>query len=248
MSEIENTTGFTLYRQIAEQMRKDILKLDYGERIPTEEELISQYNVSRGTVRKAVDFLVKEGYVYKIHGKGTFRGLHTQSLKADNEIYSYTKGVQKRGGIPIIENVRLETVKANEEVARALIIPIGKKVYRLSRYRGERSEGIYRYSEAYILMNVTPKLKKEDLQLSLIDMLVNKFKIKMSRTESDLSVALMKDLNNDRLPKQLDRAVMIDHFTVFDKNGRPIVLDISYSWSKSYKYHLESRISDEAEY
>ena len=42
------------------------------EPIPSEQELMEMYQVSRITVRKAVDELVNEGYLYKIQGKGTY--------------------------------------------------------------------------------------------------------------------------------------------------------------------------------
>lgn len=38
----------------------------------SENELCEAYNVSRVTVRKAIDLLVQEGYVYTIKGKGTY--------------------------------------------------------------------------------------------------------------------------------------------------------------------------------
>ncbi len=43
-----------------------------NERIPTEEELCKKYNVSKITVRQAVNNLVSDGYVVKSQGKGTF--------------------------------------------------------------------------------------------------------------------------------------------------------------------------------
>jgi GntR family transcriptional regulator len=45
-------------------------KLD--QKIPTEEELCRQYDVSKITVRQAVNNLVSDGYLMKIQGKGTF--------------------------------------------------------------------------------------------------------------------------------------------------------------------------------
>lgn len=40
--------------------------------IPSERELIKEFGVSRITVRKAIDELVNEGYVYRVQGKGTY--------------------------------------------------------------------------------------------------------------------------------------------------------------------------------
>jgi GntR family transcriptional regulator len=43
-----------------------------GQQIPTEEDLCKKYNVSKITVRQAINNLVADGYLIKIHGKGTF--------------------------------------------------------------------------------------------------------------------------------------------------------------------------------
>ena len=63
--------GAALYLQIAEEIKKDLLNLKYGEQIPSEIELIERYGVSRGTVRQAVNILENSGYLYKVMGKGT---------------------------------------------------------------------------------------------------------------------------------------------------------------------------------
>ena len=58
-----------LYAQIVESLKRDIENGVYNatERIPAEAELAKQYNVSRITVRRAVDDLVSQGLVEKKH-------------------------------------------------------------------------------------------------------------------------------------------------------------------------------------
>lgn len=43
-----------------------------NQRIPSEEELCKKYNVSKITVRQAINNLASDGYLMKIQGKGTF--------------------------------------------------------------------------------------------------------------------------------------------------------------------------------
>ena len=43
-----------------------------GDKIPSENQLAAKYDVSRQTVRKALGKLIDEGYLYAIHGSGTF--------------------------------------------------------------------------------------------------------------------------------------------------------------------------------
>lgn len=63
-----------LYFQIVEILKEHIEKDGWkiGTQIPTEEQLCSQYNVSRATVRLAIAELVSLGYLKKLQGKGTF--------------------------------------------------------------------------------------------------------------------------------------------------------------------------------
>ncbi|KRL11310.1 GntR family transcriptional regulator [Schleiferilactobacillus perolens] len=63
-----------LYRDIADDIKNKIFQDRYGvgQMIPTENELVDDYGVSKITVRNAVDILVSEGYLQKKSGKGTF--------------------------------------------------------------------------------------------------------------------------------------------------------------------------------
>ena len=74
-----------LYFKVMELIRKDILdKLNPGEKIPTEFELIERYKASRITVRRALDELTLEGEIFRLHGKGTFK---TRQTKVKNIVY-----------------------------------------------------------------------------------------------------------------------------------------------------------------
>lgn len=71
---IDRTRPQKLYHQLIEILRSRIEQgnLRVGAQIPTEEQLCGMYNVSKATVRLAVDELVSLGYLKKFQGKGTF--------------------------------------------------------------------------------------------------------------------------------------------------------------------------------
>ncbi|MFH5811609.1 GntR family transcriptional regulator [Companilactobacillus sp. FL22-1] len=62
------------YVVVANRLRQQILEKEYdiNEQLPQENAIASSLNVSRITVRKALDILVKEGLIYRIQGSGTF--------------------------------------------------------------------------------------------------------------------------------------------------------------------------------
>ena len=73
-STLNYNSSVPLYAQIVDQLNHDIEDGLYSPsgRLPTEGELSKQYNVSRITIRRAVDELVSKGLVEKKQGKGTF--------------------------------------------------------------------------------------------------------------------------------------------------------------------------------
>ncbi len=63
-----------LYKQVRDFILKNINDHNFkpGEVIPTERELCDMLSVSRHTIRKAIQELVHEGYLYRVQGAGTF--------------------------------------------------------------------------------------------------------------------------------------------------------------------------------
>lgn len=62
------------YLQLKEILKRHFKNNHYevDQQIPTEDELIAQFQVSRNTVRQALAELVNEGIIYKIQGSGSF--------------------------------------------------------------------------------------------------------------------------------------------------------------------------------
>ena len=71
-NEIDRTRSQKLYSQLFEILKEQIGKdgWEVGTQIPTEEQLCSQYNVSKATVRLALAELVLDGISEKNSGQG----------------------------------------------------------------------------------------------------------------------------------------------------------------------------------
>lgn len=76
------------YFDLMEDLRKQILdgEIKPGEKLPSENELSGQYHVSRQTVRKALQILQNEGYIYAEHGRGTFCSEMMRHTRKSNNI------------------------------------------------------------------------------------------------------------------------------------------------------------------
>lgn len=64
----------TKYEMVVNILEKEMLEDKYSlsKKLPTEEELIKKFNVSKNTIRKAIEILVSKGYVYRVQGSGIF--------------------------------------------------------------------------------------------------------------------------------------------------------------------------------
>ena len=74
MSATDRYSHQLLYATVRQRLLDDIAQGVYqaGQQIPTENELCTQYNVSRITIRKAISDLVADGVLIRWQGKGTF--------------------------------------------------------------------------------------------------------------------------------------------------------------------------------
>lgn len=123
------------YEQVRWQMQNQLVqqKWKIDEPIPTEQELSSQYEVSIGTVRKAVERLVEEGILVKIQGKGTF-------LKQPNFETSLIRFFRMRNPTgqyirPVGEVKKIEVIDPVEAINRQLKISSKEKLIYLERIR-----------------------------------------------------------------------------------------------------------------
>ena len=110
-----------LYAQIVESLKRDIENGVYNatERIPAEAELAKQYNVSRITVRRAVDDLVSQYLVEKKQGKGTFicRQKFAKDIKISRAFSEMCRHMNMKPGGQMLEN---KLVLADDKIQKQL--------------------------------------------------------------------------------------------------------------------------------
>ena len=131
-----NSGPVPLYHQLKEILRHDIEQGIYqtGERLPSEPELIRQYEVSRITVRQALDELEAEGLVIRRHGKGTY----VAEKRIEQELVyltDFVEDMQRAGQNPLSRIVACIREPARPIIAKALRLPNNTEVVRIDRVR-----------------------------------------------------------------------------------------------------------------
>jgi len=115
---LDRSSALPLWAQLADDLVARLDSGGFGDRFPTEHELVAQYGVSRHTVRDALRRLRDDGLLSAERGRGTFvqRGRIDQPVGA---IYSLFREVEARGMVQT-STVRVLEVRTDPEVARRL--------------------------------------------------------------------------------------------------------------------------------
>lgn len=128
--------GSPVYIQIHNQIKKDIEAgvWSVGDRIPSERELALEFNVSRMTLRQAVQTLVEEGILERQVGAGTFVARKKVQEKMTG-VTSFTELMEEQGKKPSSRTVSyLVTTPSLSEMER-LKLRDDEKVLRMERIR-----------------------------------------------------------------------------------------------------------------
>ncbi|MGV3549337.1 GntR family transcriptional regulator [Rhizobium sp.] len=88
--------GEPYYLQIAQRLRDIANSMPPGERLPSEPNLARDFKVSRFTVAKAVEQLVKDGLIVRKQGSGTFVA-EAPLRRQPGYLLSFTEAVQAAG-------------------------------------------------------------------------------------------------------------------------------------------------------
>jgi len=134
-----------------------------GTRLPSEEELVQKYGVSRTTIRKAVQDLERLELVEIRRGKGTF----VREEKLTQELTALTGFVEDMVALGLQPSARLlgkGPVPATEEVARRLRLSAGAEVMQIRRVRMAEEVAIS-LDETYLPLPLGQKVVENDLEI-----------------------------------------------------------------------------------
>lgn len=146
-----------LYYQLKEILLAHIRKnqLNVGDPIPTEIELCRIFNISRPTVRQAINELVNEGYLKKIKGKGTFIAEPKIDHEYTHRIISFNDEMRQKGLIPKTKVLKQRYIPSDEQIAKKLNLHVGEEVLHLKRLRFTNNEPIV-FLDSYIPSKMCP--------------------------------------------------------------------------------------------
>ncbi len=175
----------TIYNQIIVKIESG--KIEPNAKLPSENELMQEYGVSRDTIRKSLDLLERNGYILKIKGKGSFVldidkfEFPVSGLTSFKEL-SHRLGVESK---TIVEE--LELIYPDEHVRKQLEISEDDQVWKVIRVRKIGDQRII-LDKDYLCKQFVPQLTEEICRDSIYEYIENSLGLKISFAKKEITV------------------------------------------------------------
>lgn len=177
-----------IYKKIYEDLLKEIESGKYAPNtlLPSENELMNYYGISRQTVRKALNLLSQEGYIQKIHGKG--------SVVLDRSILDFPvpwlvsfKELSDKMNINTKTYVKsLKIEKPSSQIARHLQMAEDEEVWEVIRVRNIDHQNVI-LDKDYIKREIVPNLTIKICEESIFEYLENELNLEISYAKKVIS-------------------------------------------------------------
>ncbi|MGI5151921.1 GntR family transcriptional regulator [Plantactinospora sp. CA-294935] len=202
---------------ITNALREQCRNLPVGSRLPSEKDLAVRFEVSRMTVRQALDALATDGRVERVPGLGTF--VRRPTVAMGPHLTSFTEDMRSRGLRPSSRLVAIEEVAASPEVALDLGVEVDSPVIRLERLRFADDEPMC-LEDAHLPARFQRVLEAAELEGSLHEVLAKAGVVMAAARRRVRAVpAPSRDAQLLGLPEHAPALEIVDVF--YDPNRRP---------------------------
>jgi GntR family transcriptional regulator len=121
------------YHSVRDEVRDLVAGLEVGDALPAERGLAASLGVSRMTLRRAIDELVREGHIVRRQGAGTF--VAEPKIAQTLTVTSFSQDMRQRGLAPSSRTLSLEEAHAGPQLGRRLSISPSERIVRIVRLR-----------------------------------------------------------------------------------------------------------------
>ncbi|ACQ70813.1 MULTISPECIES: GntR family transcriptional regulator [Exiguobacterium] len=212
------------YETIADEIRKRIIEHVYPleHALPDEIHLAQEFEVSRMTMKRALEILVMEGLIYRKRGKGTF--ILQSSFQKDriNVISKETRGLTQVIGDRSLrsEVLNFEVKFPSQEVANHLMIELTEPVYEIRRVRYVDEEP-YVIELTYMVANLITGITREILEKSVYAYIQEELGYTITSSHKVIRADKPDEYDQAYLKNDVTEPIIEVEQVVYLSNGKP---------------------------
>jgi GntR family transcriptional regulator len=184
---IDKKSPIPVYYQLKNIILKKIKAGEFtaGGLIPSERDLGESLNISRMTVRQALNQLVSEGVLYREEGKGTFV---SKEKIVQRNIMSFSDTVHNKGLVPSTVVLHFEKISDRLDIKNLLDLREDDYLYNIKRLRLANELPIA-IEEVFLPERYCPHLETYDLKSSLYKLLKDEYSLEISYMDNTIEAA-----------------------------------------------------------
>lgn len=223
MEKMSRNESVPLYLQVKSKIKKEIRTglLKPGDKLPSESEMQREYSMSRVTIRNAMAELESEGYIFKVHGKGSFVA-HSDMLRLPVGVTSLSEDVGMQGQKVESQVLKADTEKVKSDLDKEFFGLTGEdEIMVVKRLRKINGNPVI-IEETHFPAEFQ-ELKNENLSCSLYEVIQNKYKIyPANKGRRSIKIAFASEEVANYLQLSVGTPVIESEMCVFDIGGDPV--------------------------
>jgi GntR family transcriptional regulator len=228
----------TKQRETRERVLELIESLEVGDAIPSERQLGTDLGVSRLTVRAALDQLVREGYLVRRRGAGTF--IAEPKVAKGIDISSFSDDMRARGLTPGSRTLDLRTIPAGARLGRILHVSPSEPVLSIKRLRLADGEPMA-IEQLHVRASLVPGLTGEDLETnSFYDLLSSRYEIAIVGGTQTVEPTVTNEEESDALGVPLHSPALL--FERVTRSADGDVVEFTGSTYRGDRYRLVTEL------
>lgn len=227
-----------LYVQIKEALKKQILDGHYAphERLPSENELMQLFSVSRITVRQALRDLYNEKLVFSAQGKGTFVS-KPKAVQDIQHLQGFGEAMHSKGYATSARVISAREVRPNRDIQTQLQIPSGQDVFEIKRVRHLNHEAVS-VDTSYFPLEIGRRLQGRDLSQDIFPLLENQLGIALGHADVRLEARAASTETADLLNIAEGSPLMWVTRLTHTADGMPLDYEYLQFKGEAYQYHF----------
>lgn len=235
-----NMATETKYVKIASIIRKDVEDGVYkpGDRLPVERELQDHFQVSKMTIRHALQLLQQQGVIRIERSRGAF--VIDLQVQRSKEILGLTELLEREGLKSHSKVVHLDRISPDRQIQEMMNIKEDDEIYYLHRIRYADDEAIaIEYS--YINAKYCPGLEMFNLEeFSLYDIFYEHYKMHIAWAKDEISADNIRGEDAKILLQAKSGPALIVHNTAYDTDDTSIEFTRTIYNYKTFTYQIIS--------
>lgn len=242
-SKLDPNQVVPLYHQIYLILRERIIEGHYDTKpLPGELVLAEQFNVSRVTMRRALQDLVKEGLVARGRGKGTFvkpRAESRNSSIGQSQLLSASAmRLQASGDSSDLQLITSKRILPPPDIATLLHLPSDAIVEKLIRIRQLDGQPVAHLT-SFIPQDLSGRICRRRLREFPILVLLEEAGVKVAKARQTISARLADASVAYALGVPVGAPLLAISRVAYDENGRPVQVLKGLYRPDRYDYRIE---------